>query len=83
LLSRLLRRQWLAVAAVVECTAAVWEEVASMAAAWVVASEALPSAVDFAALRLTPVALTAADILPDMEEDDLPEAVVGTGTVEI
>jgi len=29
------------------------------------------------------VALTAADILLDMVEDDLPEAVIGTGTVEI
>jgi len=55
----------------------------SMAAVWVAASEALRSAVDFAALRLTPAALMAAEILLVVAEEDLPEAAIVTDTVEV
>jgi hypothetical protein len=54
-----------------------------MAAVWVAASEALRSAVDFAALRLTPAALMAAEILLVVAEEDLPEAAIVTDTVEV
>jgi hypothetical protein len=88
-LSRLLRQQWLAVAAVVVavtvvvavgCTAE--EAAASTAAVWgVAASEVLRLAAGFAVRRLASAALTVATTLPGVAADDLPVAVA-TGTVE-
>jgi hypothetical protein len=90
----LLRQQWLAVAAVtvvvgctaeevVASTAAVWGVAASTAVALAAAaSEVLPLAAGFAVRRLTSAALTVATTLPDVGADDLPVAVIATGTVE-
>jgi hypothetical protein len=61
------------------------EVLASTAAAWGVAvvPEALRSVVDSAVRRPASGALTAEAILPDLAEDDFPEAVIETATVEV
>jgi hypothetical protein len=81
-----LRPQWLAVVAVVECTVVVVEytvvAAGSTAVVWAAADFAvLRVAAGFAVRRLVSAALMAAKTLPGVVADDLPVAVIATGTV--